>query len=98
MLTILFIAKYIPLYLGTDAWKEYARKMTPEDVGDYLRSIKLDQYVEAFAGEEVDGEMFLDVVEKEEKDFLDSLSVESAVHKRRIFTKFSGFCSTRSTN
>ena len=92
---ISFIKNYIP---ATDAWKEFARKMTPKDVGDYLRSIKLDRYVKAFADDEVDGETLLDVVEKEDREFLDSLNVENAVHKRRIFTKFSGFCLTRSTN
>ena len=93
MLTI-FIAKHIPLYLGTDAWKEYARKMTPGDVGDYLKSIKLDRYVEAFADEEVDGKMLLGVVEEKDKEFLDTLGVKSTVHIRKIFTKFSDYCST----
>ena len=67
--------------------------MTPEDVGDYLRSIKLDRYVEAFAGEDVDGEMLLGVVDEKDKVFLDSLGVKSTIHIRKILTKFSTYCS-----
>ena len=87
---ISFIKNYIP---ATDAWKEFARKMTPKDVGDYLRSIKLDQYVKAFADDEVNGKMLLDVVEDKDKEFLDSLGVKSKVHIRKIFSEFSDYCS-----
>lgn len=49
---------------------EYACKLSVEDVADYLRELKLDQYVEVFMENEVDGGVLYDMDASMLEEFL----------------------------
>ena len=61
-----------------------ARTYTPEDVGDFLSSIKLDKYREAFVTNEVNGADLLEA----NRDTLNELGVTSLLDCVRIMTLF----------
>ncbi len=61
-----------------------ARTYTPEDVGDFLTSIKLDKYRQAFVEAEVGGDVLLDA----DCEFLNELGVNSLLDCVRIMTLF----------
>ena len=67
--------------------KEMARRCTPDDIADYLRSLKLDRYVDAFTEEYMDGNMMLEVDEAT----LCQLGVVNDLERDEILTKFKGF-------
>ena len=80
----------------TDNWAKIAPELSPHDVGDFLRSIKLDKYVEEFISEGVDGKMLASIVTHTKKDVLECLGVKSALHIEKIYTNFSSFCLSHS--
>lgn len=61
-----------------------ASNITAEDIADYLRSLKLDIYVEAFLDHDIDGDMMIDV----DHDFLESLGVDTKKDRMKIIGKF----------
>ena len=61
-----------------------ARKYTPEDVGDFLSSIKLDKHKEAFVSNEIGGDVLLEA----DSEFLTELGVSSPLECVRIMTLF----------
>ena len=61
-----------------------ARTYTPEDVGDFLSSIKLDKYREAFISNGVSGDVLLDA----DSEFLTEIGVTSHLDCVRILTLF----------
>ena len=63
-----------------------------DDVSDFLRSIKLDQYIEQFMKEDVDGKMLADIVKNEKNSVLECLCVTNPLHVQKIYSKFSSFC------
>ena len=61
-----------------------AKAYTPEDVGDFLSSIKLDKYREAFVSDEVRGDVLLEA----DSEFLTEFGVSSPLDRVRIMTLF----------
>ncbi len=61
-----------------------ARTYTPKDVGDFLISIKLEEYVQAFIEADVGGDVLLDA----DCEFLNALEVNSLLDCVRIMTLF----------
>ena len=61
-----------------------ADKITPEDISDYLRSLKLDQYVEEFLENEIDGTALYDI----DNDTLESMGVDTKKDRIKIKTRF----------
>ena len=61
-----------------------ARTYTPEDVGDFLSSIRLDKYREAFITDGISGDVLLEA----DSEFLTELGVSSPLDCVRIMTLF----------
>ena len=59
-------------------------KITAEDISDYLRSLKLDQYVEEFLENEIDGTALYDI----DDDTLESMGVDTKKDRIKIKTRF----------
>ena len=72
------------LYAEKETVLSKARKYTPEDVGDFLSSIKLDKYKEEFVVNEVGGDVLLD----SDSEVLSELGVVSPLDRVRILTLF----------
>ena len=73
-------------------WTVHASKLSEVDVGDFLRSIKLDRYAQTFLDEDVDGKMLADIIMNDKKNVLECLEVKNALHIQKIYSKFSTFC------
>lgn len=69
---------------ATDDLSAIASKLNPEDISDYLRYLKLDQYVEEFLNNEVDGDTMYDIND----DILESMSVDTKKDRIKIKSKF----------
>ena len=61
-----------------------AKKLGPTDISNYLRSLKLDRYIEAFEECEVDGSILYDI----DDETLKSLGVDTMKDKIKIKNKF----------
>ncbi len=72
------------VYSDNEELAPKARTYTPEDVGDFLTSIKLDKYRQAFVEAEVGGDVLLDA----DCEFLNELGVNSLLDCVRIMTLF----------
>ena len=59
-------------------------QLIPNDVADFLRSLKLDQYVETFLENRVDGEMMNVIINESSNDTLEALDVQK---KDRLMIK-----------
>ena len=69
----------------TDDLSKAAKKLTSEDIADYLRYLKLDEYIEMFMDNEVDGDMMFDI----DYDTLETvLGVDTKKDRLKIKTKF----------
>lgn len=64
---------------------EYAHKLSKEDISDYLRDLKLDQYVEVFMEYEVDGGMLYDM---DDSALEEALNVELKSDRFKIMYKY----------
>jgi hypothetical protein len=68
-----------------DELSNLAAELTPEDIIDYLKSLKLiGNYTEEFLNLEVDGVTMFDI----EEDFLESLGVDTKIDRVKIKTRF----------
>ena len=63
---------------------QHAAGYSVEQVGEFLESIGMSQYVEIFAENEMNGEMML---EADDKD-LEEIGVESRLHRIKIMVLF----------
>lgn len=64
-----------------------AKGLTAEDVGDFLRSIGLPQYVETFVSNGIDGETLLSLDDNDLKE----LEVEKRFQRKKILIKYKTF-------
>ena len=69
-------------------------QLTPNDVADYLRSLKLDQYVETFLENDVDGEMMNEIINE---STLEALDVQKK-DRLKIKFKFKSWAEKRVAN
>ena len=65
---------------------EAASELTSEDIADYLRFLKLDEYVEKFMENDVDGDMMFDGIDDDTLETV--LGVDTAKDRLKIKTKF----------
>ena len=63
---------------------QIAGTLTQDDVADYLRCLKLDQYVETFLENKIDGDMMFDIT----SEILEELGVDINAHRIMIKCKF----------
>lgn len=82
----------MPSFFISGDWIEHARRVSVADVGDFLRSIKLDRYADSFFEDDVDGTMLADIVIADKRDVLECLNVKNVLHIQKIYSKFSTFC------
>ena len=61
-----------------------AEKITPEDISDYLRSLKLDEYIDEFLENDIDGNLMYDV----DDDTLESVGVTTKKDRIKIKGRF----------
>ena len=61
-----------------------AEKITPKNISDYLRSLKLDEYIDEFLENEIDGTALYDI----DDDTLESMGVETKKNRIKIKTRF----------
>ena len=61
-----------------------ASTLTKEDIRRYLQVIKLDEYIELFLENDIDGQLLFDLTEVELKD----IGIINAFHRKKIITKF----------
>ena len=61
-----------------------AKKLGPADISNYLRSLKLDRYIETFEECEIDGSIMYDI----DDETLKSLGVDTMKDKIKIKNKF----------
>ena len=61
-----------------------AEKITPEDISDYLRSLKLDEYIEEFFKNDIDGNLMYDI----DDDILESVGVKTKKDRIKIKGRF----------
>ena len=65
--------------------RKIASELTSEDIADYLRDLKLDDYIENFKEIDVDGDMMFDI----DYDTLETvLGVDTKKDRVKIKTKF----------
>ncbi len=74
----------LSLYADNEELAPRARTFTPKDVGDFLASIHLDKYREAFAENDVGGDVLLEA----DCEFLNELGVASPLDCLHIMTLF----------
>jgi hypothetical protein len=80
-------------FFSAENWKEKAKKLSVDDVCNFLNKHKaLQKYIENFKEEEVDGELLSQVVSERNSDYLKCILVESEAHRQKIFVKFPAFC------
>ena len=72
-------------------------QLTPNDVADFLRSLKLDQYVETFLENDVDGEMMNEIINENSNNTLEALDVQKK-HRLKIKLKFKPWAEKRVAN
>ena len=60
-------------------------KITPEDISEYLRSLKLDQYVDEFLENEIDGTALYDI---DDDTLVESMGVDTKKDRIKIKTRF----------
>ena len=72
-------------------------QLTPNDVADYLRSLKLDQYVETFLENDVDGEMMNEITNESSNNTLEALDVQKK-DWLKIKLKFKSWAEKRVAN
>ena len=65
--------------------KDIAEKLTTEDIAVFLKSIKLQGYIELFEENEIDGKLLYDCKLPKE---LEDLGIQNAFHCRKIISKF----------
>ena len=70
----------------TDDLSEVASELTSEDIADYLRFLKLDEYIEKFMENDVDGDMMFDGIDDDTLETV--LGVDTAKDRLKIKTKF----------
>ena len=70
----------------TDELSEAANELTSEDIADYLRFLKLDEYIEKFMENDVDGDMMFDGIDDDTLETV--LGVDTAKDRLKIKTKF----------
>ena len=65
--------------------RKIASELTSEDIADYLRDLKLDDYIENFKEIDVDGDMMFDI----DYETLETvLGVDTKKDRAKIKTKF----------
>ena len=72
-------------------------QLTPNDVADFLQSLKLDQYVETFLENDVDGEMMNEIINESNNDTLEVLDVQKK-DRLKIKLKFKPWAEKRVAN
>ena len=77
---------YYPFWCFTDDLSEAASELTSEDIADYLRFLKLDEYIEKFMENDVDGDMMFDGIADDTLETV--LGVDTAKDRLKIKTKF----------
>ena len=77
-----------------DQLSQAADNLTQEGVADYLRYLKLDQYVEKFLENEIDGNMMFDMT----SDMLEELGVDTNAHRMKIKGSFKQWLRKTSCN
>ena len=73
-----------PLHSDDELLAPKARTYTREDVGDFLSSIRLDKYKEAFISNGISGDVLLEA----DSEFLTEIGVSSPLDCVRIMTLF----------
>ena len=71
--------------------KDVASTLTKEDIGNFLHGIKLDQYIELFFENDVDGQMLIVLTEVELKD----IGIANTFHQKKIIQKFGSYLMER---
>ena len=64
-----------------------AEKLTADEVSEYLRSIKMGQYSEEFAANDIDGRLMWALKDGDLIDF----GIDNGFHRRKILSKFKPF-------
>lgn len=70
--------------LDVSSLEEVARRLTPDDVADFLTRINLPQYSDIFKESEISGDLLLEA----DVDILKELTVESPLHQMLIMELF----------
>ena len=65
---------------------EAASELTSEDIADYLHFLKLDEYIEKFMENDVDGDMMFDGIDDDTLETV--LGVDTAKDRLKIKKKF----------
>lgn len=68
-----------------------ASQLNATNISDYLRSLKLDQYIEEFFENDIDGDVMLTI----DKETLEMLGVTTKMHQIKIKTKFRQWLANR---
>ena len=71
--------------------KDKASSLTAEDVGEFLKEIKMEDYVELFVSNGIDGETLFAF----DATDLEDLGVCKKFQRTKIITKFSTFLETK---
>ena len=61
-----------------------ASRLTIDDVTEFLKEIKLGEYVGLFCDNDVDGELLIELTDED----LKGLGVKNSFHRRKIIRKF----------
>ena len=71
-------------FIGEESIEDKARKVTVQDVANYLSSIKMDKYIPTFQEYEISGDVLLAMKSSD----LSDIGVESALDKVKILVGF----------
>ena len=71
--------------MHADDLSKVAKKLTSEDIADYLHYLKFDDYIENFKEIDVDGDMMFDI---DDETLKIALGVDTMKDRVKIKTKF----------
>ena len=69
---------------GEQQLEKMANTLTVDDIAEFLKNIKLGQYVQLFTDDDVDGRLLLQLTD----DGLKDLGVDNSFHRCKIISKF----------
>ena len=71
---------------GEQQLEKMANTLMVDDIAEFLKNIRLGQYVQLFTDDDVDGRLLLKLTDDDLKD----LGVDNGFHRRKIISKFEG--------
>jgi hypothetical protein len=74
--------------ISDTSWHATAKRLTEDDIVDYLHSIKCDKYSAEFRDNGINGNVMLDLVIDKDHESLEEIGVGSKLQRKKILAEF----------